>query len=240
MQRTQRELDQIRPLTFQRGYTANPGGSVLVRWGATHVLCTAMIEEGVPKFLQDSGQGWLTAEYSMLPGSTPNRRTRDVARGRPDGRSSEIQRLIGRSLRAGADLSLLPGQTLFIDCDVLQADGGTRTASINGAWLAAHDAVERALKSGALAASPLVTKVAAVSVGIVAGKPVLDLEAREDQAAEVDMNIVMTGEGEFIEVQGSAEKGTFSPAMLDRLLELAKEGIRQVTTAQARSLESPE
>ncbi|MFH0946547.1 MAG: ribonuclease PH [Planctomycetota bacterium] len=240
MQRTQREHDQIRPLTFQRGYTDNPGGSVLVRWGATYVLCTAMIEEGVPTFLKDSGSGWLTAEYSMLPGSTPTRRTRDVARGRPDGRSSEIQRLIGRSLRAGADLSLLPGRTLYVDCDVLQADGGTRTASINGAWLAAHDAVSRALESGALASSPLLTKVAAVSVGIVEGMPVLDLEAREDQAAEVDMNIVMTGEGEYIEVQGSAEKGTFSPAMLERLLDLAREGIRQVTLAQARSLESPE
>jgi len=213
---------------------------VLVQWGATRVLCTAMLEEGVPPWLRDTGRGWLTAEYSMLPGATPNRRQRDVTRGRPDGRSSEIQRLIGRALRAGTDLNRLPGRTLYVDCDVLQADGGTRTAAINGAWLAAHDAFQRALSQGELAASPLTMKVAAVSVGVVAGQAVLDLEALEDQAADVDMNIVMTEEEQFIEVQGAAEKGTFGATTLERLLELARDGIRQVTSAQARALESPE
>ena len=237
--RDSRALDQIRPLSFERGYTDQAGGSVLVRWGRTHLLCTAMLEPGVPGFLLNSNRGWLTAEYAMLPGSTPRRRTRDVAKGRPDGRATEIQRLIGRSIRAGVDLEKLPGHTLFLDCDVLQADGGTRTAAINGAWLAAHDAILGALEAGRLRETPLISRVAAVSVGVVEGHPALDLEAVEDQAADVDMNVVMTGAGEYIEVQGSAEKGTFSPDMLARLLELAKHGVEQVVRAQSAVLEPP-
>ncbi len=238
MRPDQRDPNQIRSLTFERNYTGNPGGSVLVRWGNTHVLCTAMIETGVPTFLLNSGRGWLTAEYSMLPGSTPRRRKRDSTRGRPDGRSTEIQRLIGRSLRAGFDLGRLPGHTLWLDCDVLQADGGTRTAAINGAWLAAHDAVAALRAAGDLADDPIKTQIAAVSVGIVNGEPVSDLDAREDQSADVDMNLVMTGAGEYVEVQGSAEKGTFAPDMLMRLLEIGRSGIDQVVAAQRHAIGS--
>jgi len=210
---------------------------VLVRWGRTRLLCTAMLEPGVPAFLLNSKRGWLTAEYSMLPGSTPRRKARDVSKGRPDGRATEIQRLIGRSLRAGVDLEQFPGQTLYLDCDVLQADGGTRTAAINGAWLAAHDALQAAVQSGQLERFPLINEIAAVSVGVVGGEPLVDLEAVEDQAAEVDMNVVMTGSGEYIEVQGSAERGTFGRQMLARLLELAGIGVEQVVAAQGAALE---
>lgn len=229
----------IRPLTFQRGFTDNPGGSVVVSWGRTRVMCTAMIEDGVPPWLLGSGRGWLTAEYSMLPGATPRRKARDSARGRVDGRAAEIQRLVGRSLRAAVDLTNIPGKTAWVDCDVLQADGGTRTAAINGAWIALHDAVESALRGGLIGRSPLVRRVAAVSVGVVDGAPLADLCAAEDQAAEVDMNVVMTGDGEFIEVQGSAEKGAFPESTLVRLLALAKGGVQQVLEAQSAALEGP-
>ncbi len=228
--------DGIRPLSFERGFSEHPGGSVLVSWGRTRVLCTAMLEEGVPPFLLDTGRGWLTAEYSMLPGSTPTRKRRDVSRGKLDGRSTEIQRLIGRSLRVAVDLSRLDGYTLWLDCDVLQADGGTRTAAINGAWVAARDACERALAAGSLPESPIVEQIAAVSVGVIDGEARLDLAAEEDQRAEVDMNVVMTAGGDFVEVQGSAEKGTFDDAMLARLLGLAKSGVRQVGDGQQSAL----
>ncbi len=228
----------IRPLTFQRGFTDNPGGSVVVTWGRTRILCTAMIEDGVPPWLMGSGRGWLTAEYAMLPGATPRRKLRDSARGRVDGRSSEIQRLVGRSLRAAVDLTNVPGKTAWIDCDVIQADGGTRTAAINGAWIALHDAVASALAAGMIARSPLVRRIAAVSVGVVDGMALADLSAAEDQAAEVDMNVVMTGDGEFIEVQGTAEKGTFPEATLLRLLALARGGVQQVVSAQTAALEA--
>ena len=229
--------DQIRELTFERGFTEQPGGSVLVRWGGTVVLCTAMVEEGVPPWLASSGRGWLTAEYAMLPGSTPQRKARDSARGRPDGRSTEIQRLVGRSLRAAVALESMAGRTLYVDCDVLQADGGTRTAAINGAWLAVHDAIERGLEQSTLRVSPLKDRLAAVSVGIVDGVPLADLCAAEDQDAEVDMNVVQTAAGRFVEVQGSAERGTFDQPTLLRLLDVARSALGQVLAAQARVLE---
>lgn len=235
-----RAADQIRPLQFERAFTEHPGGSVLVRWGRTVVLCTASLEDGVPPFLLNSGKGWLTAEYSMLPGATKGRRSRDVTKGRPDGRVVEIQRLIGRSLRAAVDFTRFAGRTLWLDCDVLQADGGTRTAAINGAWLALRDAFTRALGQGEVFADPVSAQVAAVSVGVCGGAAQLDLCAAEDQGADVDMNLVMTGAGEFIEVQGSAEKGTFGGPMLERLLELGRRGIADVCCAQQAALaESP-
>lgn len=234
----QADRDSIRPLSFQRDYTSHPGGSVLIAWGQTRVLCTAMLEKGVPPWLAGSGKGWLTAEYAMLPSSTPGRRTRDVSRGRPDGRATEIQRLIGRSLRIAVDRERFPDRTLWVDCDVLQADGGTRTAAINGAWVAVHDAFRKAVELGELASHPIVEQVAAVSVGVVGGGPVLDLEARQDQAADVDMNIVMTGSGQFIEVQGSAERSTFGGEQLDQLLSLARSGVERILAAQLDSLGS--
>ncbi len=201
-------------------------------WGGTQVLCSALIEDGVPEFLVGSEKGWLTAEYSMLPGSTPNRRTRDVTRGKLDGRSAEIQRLVGRSLRASVDLRAIPGRTLYVDCDVLQADGGTRTAAINGAWLAVRDAFARFAAREHSRGKLLTAQLAAVSVGVVAGETLVDLAAVEDQRAEVDMNVIKTDAGAFVEVQGTAEKGTFERATLDRLLALADSGIEQVLAAQ--------
>ncbi len=232
-----RTPDQIRDLAFDRSFTARPGGSVRVRWGETHVLCTAVVEDGVPVWLQNTGRGWLTAEYAMLPGSTDRRKTRDVTRGKLDGRSSEIQRLIGRSLRACVDLNRLPGKTVWVDCDVLQADGGTRTAAINGAWVAVKDAFHRALEAGDLLVDPVLHHVAAVSVGVVDGAVLTDLCAHEDQRAEVDMNIVMTDAGEYVEVQGSAEKGTFGHGSLDALLAAGRDGIGRVVAAQAAARE---
>jgi len=233
-----RAADQIRELTFERGFTSRPGGSVRVRWGETHVLCTAMVEDGVPTWLQSRGRGWLTAEYSMLPGSTNHRKTRDITRGKLDGRATEIQRLIGRCLRAGVDLDRLPGKTIWVDCDVLQADGGTRTAAINGAWVAIKDAIKRQLDAGDLLIDPVKQHVAAVSVGVVDGEVLSDLCAKEDQGAEVDMNVVMTDAEEYIEVQGSAEKGTFARGPLDQLLATANASIQQIVTLQAAALES--
>ena len=236
-----RKSDELRPLTFRRRYTRQAPGSVLVRQGRTLVLCTCTIEPAVPSFLVGSGKGWLTAEYGMLPGSTGNRKPRDRG-GKVDGRSVEIQRLIGRSLRAIVNLENLGERTLWIDCDVLEADGGTRTASINGAFVALVDALTAAKppKIGPTPLPPLQSiirdSVAAVSVGLLEDTELLDLNYDEDKDAEVDMNLVMTGSGQFIEVQGSGEEATFSRGQLDRLLKLGKIGIDVVTRRQRQAL----
>lgn len=230
-----RRADELRPLSFRRRYTRQAPGSVLVRSGRTTVLCTCCIDEGVPPFLVGKGQGWLTAEYGMLPGSTNTRKARDRT-GKVDGRSVEIQRLIGRSLRAVVDLAKLGERTLWIDCDVLEADGGTRTASINGAYVALLDALH-AKKSGiASPAAVLRGSVAAVSVGLFNDEELLDLDYSEDKDAEVDLNLVMTGTGQFVEVQGTGEEATFSRSQLDRLLKLGKGGIDAITAAQRHAL----
>jgi ribonuclease PH len=234
-----RRADELRPLELERDFTKFAPGSVLVRMGRTAVLCTASFAEETPRWLKNSGRGWVTAEYSMLPGSSPERVDREAAKGRQSGRTQEIQRLIGRSLRAVTDLSVLVDQQVTLDCDVLQADGGTRTASIVGAWVALHDACTRAVASGRLSAHPVREGCAAVSVGIVAGAPALDLAYVEDAAAEVDMNVVMTGSGELIEVQGTAEGSPFSRAQLDHMLDLAQAGISRLLAAQAQLVTSP-
>ena len=235
--RTQgRAADALRPVSIERHYTKHAEGSVLVAFGDTKVLCTASVEEKVPPFKRGSGEGWVTAEYGMLPRATHTRSDREAARGKQSGRTQEIQRLIGRSMRAVFDMKALGERTLQIDCDVLQADGGTRTAAITGAYVAAHDAVSWLLACGKLAASPLTGSVAAVSVGIVAGTPLLDLEYTEDSACDTDMNVVMTGQGHFIEVQGTAEGAAFTRAEMDRLLQLAELGIAQLIEAQRRAL----
>jgi ribonuclease PH len=227
--------NQLRPLSFELGFTRTAAGSVLVRSGATTVLCTCTVEPSVPPFLVGTGKGWMTSEYAMLPGSTPTRKARDKG-GKIDGRSVEIQRLIGRSLRAVTDLTKLGERTLWLDCDVLEADGGTRTAAINGAFVALCMALNKeALVIGP--ASAIVTdSVAAISVGIVDGEERLDLEYVEDRDAEVDMNLVMTGSGRFIEVQGAGEEATFTSEQLMRLIELGKAGVAQVTQAQKAAL----
>jgi ribonuclease PH len=214
----------MRPVRFTRRYTAHAEGSVLCEFGGTRVLCTASVENGVPAFLRNSGKGWLTAEYGMLPRATHTRTAREAARGRQGGRTQEIQRLIGRSLRACIDLAALGERTVTIDCDVLQADGGTRTAAITGGYIALADAIDVLLKRRQLAASPLHGQVAAVSVGIVRGEPVLDLEYAEDVDAETDMNVVMNSGGAFIEVQGTAEGHAFRREELDAMLNLAAGG----------------
>jgi len=235
--RTQGRLaNQLRPVRLTRDFTVHAEGSVLVEFGGTRVLCTASVEERVPPFLKGKGQGWVTAEYGMLPRATHTRSDREAARGKQSGRTQEIQRLIGRSLRAVFDMNKLGERTITLDCDVLQADGGTRTASITGACVAAHDAVARLLAAGKLEHSPLNGFVAAVSVGIVEGEPLLDLEYIEDSACDTDMNVVMTGAGHFIEVQGTAEGAAFSRAEMDRLLDLADAGIRQLIAAQKAAL----
>ena len=231
-----RKPDELRPVRFVLDFTANPLSSVLCEMGRTKVLCTVTEEPSVPRFLQGSGKGWITAEYSMLPGATDRRSEREATRGRPSGRSQEIQRLIGRSLRAVTELGALGERTLWVDCDVLDADGGTRTASITGAYVALHLGVSRLLARGALSRSPLRDSVAAVSVGIVNGRPVLDLPYEEDSRAEVDMNVVATGGGRFVEVQGTAEQGTFSPDDLAALTELARRGIAALTRLQREAL----
>ncbi|HEX4151904.1 MAG TPA: ribonuclease PH [Steroidobacteraceae bacterium] len=227
-----RAPDELRAVSFTRGYTVHAEGSVLVGFGATRVLCTASIEDGVPSFLRGSGQGWITAEYGMLPRATHSRSAREAARGKQSGRTQEIQRLIGRSLRAVVDLKALGERTVTIDCDVLQADGGTRTAAITGGYVALADAVDTLLKRRALAASPLHGQVAAVSVGIYRGAAVLDLDYAEDSSAETDMNVVMNSGGGFVEVQGTAEGHAFRRHELDRLLDLASQGIAQLHEAQ--------
>ncbi len=231
--------DQLRPVTFERDHTELPAGSVLVCFGRTRVLCTASIGADVPRWLRGSGKGWVTAEYSLLPGSTSERVPREAAKGRQSGRTQEIQRLIGRSLRSVTDLAAMPEVQVIVDCDVLQADGGTRTASICGAYVALHDALSRVVAAGRLPAQPITEPCAAVSVGIVAGMPVLDLDYVEDAGAGVDMNVVMTGAGRFVEVQGTAEGLAFARPELDRLLDLASGGITQLLALQAEVLATP-
>ncbi len=231
-----RAADQLRPVRITRGYTIHAEGSVLIEFGNTRVLCTASVEDRVPPHKRGSGEGWVTAEYGMLPRATHTRSDREAARGKQSGRTQEIQRLIGRSLRAVFDLTKLGERTITLDCDVIQADGGTRTAAITGAFVAAQDAVNTLLAAGKLAESPITGHVAAVSVGVVQGTPLLDLEYTEDSACDTDMNVVMTGAGHFIEVQGTAEGVAFSRQEMDVLLELADQGIRELVRLQAESL----
>ena len=233
---TGRPATALRPVTLQRGYTRHAEGSVLVCFGDTKVLCNASVEERVPPHKRGSGQGWVTAEYGMLPRATHTRSDREAAKGKQSGRTQEIQRLIGRSLRSVFDLSALGERTIHLDCDVLQADGGTRTAAITGAFVAAHDAVTWLLGQGRIPASPIRDFVAAISVGVLQGTPLLDLEYVEDSACDTDMNVVMTGAGGFVEVQGTAEGAPFSRAEMDVLLALADQGIRELLLAQRRAL----
>ena len=230
-----RKVDELRPLKIQRGFTTAPAGSVLIKAGDTHVLCTATVEESVPRWREESGLGWVTAEYEMLPSSTGERRKRDRS-GKIDGRTQEIQRLIGRSLRAVVDMKRLGPRTIWLDCDVLQADGGTRTASITGAYIALMDAV-RTLRAGKLIKSnPVIDSVSAVSVGLVDGRVLLDLCYQEDSRAEVDFNVVQTGNGYFVEVQGAAEAGTFSLAQMNKIIAVAGKGIRKLRKIQEQTL----
>jgi ribonuclease PH len=229
-----RRPDELRPLDIRTDFLEQPHGAVLYGQGKTLVLCTATVEEGVPRWLKGQGRGWMTAEYSMLPASTGERTQRGVARGRPDGRTVEIQRLVGRALRSICDFDALGERTLWLDCDVLQADGGTRCASITGAWIAARRALDRFGLSKTLTGS-----IAAVSVGIVDGEAVLDLDYEEDSTAETDMNVVMTGEGALVEVQATAERDPFSRELLDELLDLAAGGVDTLTGAQAEAAAAP-
>jgi ribonuclease PH len=233
-----RTPEELRPISFEPDFAPHATGSVLVRYGSTQVICAATIEPGVPTWMKQQGVkgGWLTAEYSMLPYSTHERKARDINKGRLDGRTVEIQRLIGRSLRAAVDLERLGQNTLWIDCDVLQADGGTRTAAISGAYVASRLAVQKLLDLGKLRESPLIDSVAAVSAGIFEGTAYLDLAYVEDKDAQVDFNIVMTGKGQFVEVQGTGEESTFSQAQLDELLTLAQKGLREISSLQAAFL----
>ncbi|MDE2397421.1 MAG: ribonuclease PH [Burkholderiales bacterium] len=231
-----RAADALRPLSLERHYTRHAEGSVLVAFGDTRVLCTASVEEKVPPFKRGGGEGWLTAEYGMLPRATHTRSDREAARGKQSGRTQEIQRLIGRSLRSVFDLRALGERTISLDCDVLQADGGTRTAAITGAFVAAHDAVSWLLAQGRIEASPIRDFVAAVSVGLIEGTPLLDLEYVEDSACDTDMNVVMTGQGGFVEVQGTAEGAPFSRAEMDALFGLAAKGIAELVAAQRAAL----
>ncbi len=231
-----RAADQLRTVRITRGYTMHAEGSVLIEFGHTKVLCTASVEEKVPGHKKGSGEGWVTAEYGMLPRATHTRSDREAARGKQSGRTQEIQRLIGRSLRAVFDLTLLGERTIHLDCDVLQADGGTRTAAITGAFVAAQDAVNGLLAKGKLTQSPIRDHVAAISVGIVQGRPLLDLEYTEDSACDTDMNVVMTGAGHFVEVQGTAEGAAFSRREMDALLVLAEQGCRSLVDLQKQSL----
>ncbi len=231
-----RAPDALRPVRITRGFTRNAEGSVLVEFGETRVLCTASVEEKVPAFLRGAGRGWLTAEYGMLPRSTHTRTEREAARGKQSGRTQEIQRLIGRSLRAVFDLERLGERTITLDCDVLQADGGTRTAAITGAFVAAHDAVSTLLASGALGRTPVRDFVAAVSVGLYEGTAVLDLDYAEDSACDTDLNVVMTGAGGFVEVQGTAEGEPFTREQMNQLVDLAATGIRRLVDAQRAAL----
>lgn len=227
-----RAANQLRSVSIQRGFTCYAEGSVLIAMGNTQVLCTASVLEKVPPFLKGKGQGWVTAEYGMLPRSTHTRSDREAAKGKQSGRTQEIQRLIGRSLRAVMDMTALGERTIQIDCDVLQADGGTRCASITGAWIAVADAVDGLIKQGLLSKNPLIDSVAAVSVGMVGGQAVLDLDYPEDSGCDADMNIVMTGSGRYVEVQGTAEGHTFDRGELNQLLALAEEGIADLAQRQ--------
>jgi ribonuclease PH len=231
-----RTNDQLRAIRITRQYTRHAEGSVLIECGDTKVICTASIEEKVPGFLKGKGQGWLTAEYGMLPRSTHTRMDREAARGKQSGRTQEIQRLIGRSLRAAFDLEAFGERTLHLDCDVIQADGGTRTAAITGAMVAAYDAFSKLVANGAIAAVPVRHFIAAISVGVVNGTPVLDLDYIEDSGCDTDMNVVMTEQGHFVEVQGTAEGAAFDRAGMNRLLDLAELGIRQLVALQKQAL----
>ncbi|GAB4398420.1 MAG: ribonuclease PH [Rhodoferax sp.] len=231
-----RAPDALRPVRITRGYTVHAEGSVLIEFGATRVLCNASVLDKVPPHQKGSGQGWVTAEYGMLPRATHTRGEREAARGKQSGRTQEIQRLIGRALRSVFDLGALGERTIHLDCDVIQADGGTRTAAITGAFVAAQDAVNGLLAAGRLAASPIREAVAAVSVGLVDGVALLDLEYAEDSVCDTDMNVVMTAGGHFVEVQGTAEGAAFSRAEMNRLLDLAERGIRQLLDLQAQAL----
>ena len=232
----ERAANALRPVRITRSYTAYAEGSVLIEFGSTRVLCTASVEEKVPGHKKGSGEGWVTAEYGMLPRATHTRNDREAARGKQSGRTQEIQRLIGRSMRAVFDLKKLGERTIYLDCDVIQADGGTRTAAITGAFVAAQDAVNKLIADGKLMESPIVDHVAAISVGIVQGTPLLDLEYLEDSACDTDMNVVMTGSGNFVEVQGTAEGAAFTRAEMDALLALAENGIQQLVVMQHQSL----
>jgi len=234
-----RTADGLRPVELLRDWTEMPLGSCLVSFGRTRVLCTASVEEKVPGWLRGKGRGWVTAEYSLLPGSTNERVDREAAKGKQGGRTLEIQRLIGRSLRGVVDLVALGERVITLDCDVVQADGGTRTASVCGAFVALHDACSRLVAAGLIPVSPITGAVAAVSVGIVEGEPRLDLDYSEDSTAEVDMNVVMTDDGRFVEVQGTAESKPFDRAGLDALLGLAEGGIKELLAAQQAALSSP-
>ncbi|MDJ0771001.1 MAG: ribonuclease PH [Ilumatobacter sp.] len=239
-----RTADELRPITFERDFTEMADGSCLVTFGRTRVLCTASVDEDVPRWMRGNGKGWVTAEYSMLPGSSPERVGREAAKGKQSGRTVEIQRLIGRSLRAACDMTVLGERQVVVDCDVLQADGGTRTASICGGFLALHDALARVVQRGALAAHPLHSFCSAISVGIVDGTPVLDLPYVEDSRAEVDMNVVMltpaeSGEARFVEVQGTAEGMAFTRGELDSMLALAEGGLAEITALQRELVASP-
>jgi ribonuclease PH len=239
-----RAPDELRPISFERDFTEMAEGSCLVSFGRTRVLCTASVDEDVPRWMRGSGKGWVTAEYSMLPGSSPERVDREAAKGKQSGRTVEIQRLIGRSLRAACDMEALGERQVVVDCDVLQADGGTRTASICGGFIALHDALSRVVAAGRLPANPLHSYCAAISVGIIGGVPVLDLPYAEDSKAEVDMNVVMLrptagGDARFVEVQGTAEGMAFTRAELDQLLGLAEGGLGQIADLQAELVAVP-
>jgi ribonuclease PH len=226
-------------MSFERDFTVFAAGSVLVTFGRTRVLCTASVAEEVPRWLKGSGRGWVTAEYSMLPGSTPDRASREAAKGKQSGRTQEIQRLIARSLRAVTNLELMPDVQITVDCDVLQADGGTRTASICGGYVALHDALTRLVAEGVISQHALTDAVAAISVGVIGGVPMLDLPYEEDSRADVDMNVVMTGSGDFVEVQGTAEHNAFSRHELNALLDLAEGGLTSIIAAQRATLATP-
>lgn len=235
----QRTAGQIRPIRITRHYIKHADGSVLIECGDTKVICTASISEQIPPFLKGQGQGWLTAEYGMLPGSTHSRMQREAAKGKQTGRTMEIQRLIGRALRAAVDLKKLGERTIQIDCDVIQADGGTRTASITGAFVALHDAIQKLLDQKLIEATPIIDHVAAISVGIFEGTPVLDLDYVEDSACDTDMNVVMTGRLHLIEVQGTAEGNAFSRAELNTMLDMAQQGIEELIAIQRNVLTQP-
>lgn len=234
-----RRPNELRPVHFQNGIAPHATGSTLISWGHTRVICGVTIEETIPRWMKDQGVpgGWITAEYSMLPYSTLDRKPRDITKGRLDGRSQEIQRLIGRAMRAAVDLVALGPRTVWIDCDVVQADGGTRTAAITGSYVALQLAIQKLRAEGTLAKDPLANSIAAVSLGIVGQRALLDLDYIEDSSAEVDLNLVMTGRGEFIEVQGTGERSTFTQEQLAQLLALGREGIQQLTEAQRQALE---
>ena len=234
-----RQPDELRPMSFERDFTAMAAGSCLVTFGNTRVLCTASVDEDVPRWMKGKGKGWVTAEYSMLPGSSPERVKREVKDGKPSGRTQEIQRLIGRALRSVCDMRRLGERQVIVDCDVLQADGGTRTASICGGFVALHDALTRQVQAGLIKDHPLTAFCAAISVGIVNGQPVLDLPYVEDSKAEVDMNVVMTSLGGFVEVQGTAEGAPYSRAELDAMLVLAEGGIQDIIALQQEMVSVP-